>query len=153
MRALFEEVTLHPFQPEGASGYIDIKLMGVETHLPPMLLVRDNRKSIDIPTVGEWLDSIYSPTRSLAPLSVRSMRSLSACRTELASVDGVQNFVDFCHRHHICVNKKVTLKSYQQKLTAHGADERLMTVLENVYETFVKIERARLSTAEASTAE
>ncbi len=63
LRALFERIDVYPIGRRGQptlGGYIDIKVAGVETHLPPVRLRRLNRKSVDLPTVGQWIDDMLS---------------------------------------------------------------------------------------------
>ena len=63
LRSLFERVVVYPIGRKGQpslGGYIDIKLAGVETHLPPIRLRRLNRKSVDLPSVGQWIDEMLS---------------------------------------------------------------------------------------------
>lgn len=64
LRSLFERITVYPFDRTGQpcqhrqGGYMEIKLHGVETPLPPVRQRRPNRKAIDYPTVGEWIDEM-----------------------------------------------------------------------------------------------
>jgi len=152
LRSVFAEITVFPRKGENR---IEINLHGLSQALAPIYPIHTNRNAFRLPTVGEWLEDTYSPIKKQtgAPPSVRAMRTLSEVRQELAHVAGAEDLWDFCRANKIRYNVQAAIKSYQQKLAAHGADDRLMAVLMNVYRKFVEIERIRLDAADPSKAE
>ena len=61
LRVLFGEVIVYSLGDRvrpGRGGYITIKLAGVESALPPLMLRRGNRRSVLLPTVGQWIESM-----------------------------------------------------------------------------------------------
>ena len=152
LRSVFEEITVYP---RLAEDKIEIKLHGLTKALAPLHRIHTNRNDFRLPTVGEWLEDACSPERKHAgaPPSVHNMRPLTQVRGELAHVEGVEDFWKFCRANEIRVNNQATLKTCQKKLAAKGADAHLMTVLKNVYEAYVEIERVRLSESEPSPAQ
>ena len=61
LRALFEEVVVHSLGDRvrpGRGGFIAIKLSGIDGYLPPLRLRRGQRRSVLLPTVAEWIESM-----------------------------------------------------------------------------------------------
>lgn len=144
LRSVIESITLYPRK---LGGKAVIKLVGIDTPLPPVWFAYGRGSELFVPTVGEWIESAFDPIEDHDPRIVmnantmtpfyqhiKKLRADGSTAELVSAVLGDKTFpIRTSHKPRIC-----------NHLEANGASDAVMQAFEEVWRAYIAAERERI---------
>ncbi len=148
LRTIFERISIYPMS---RGGYLDIKLAGIDVHLPPAKMRRMKAKQIALPTPKEWLTDMlrYAAdpewlTHTEMKMNSRTMRPFNAflktIRNENCPIGGLAARLCADAGFPQRVYYKPRVEAYMRQ---QGASEEEVALLNEMWERYVEAELSR----------